>query len=146
MLEKSYLIQQPWTSRKWWVHKLNQLAGRVSVVRINGMPEDLFLQKVRNAIQARFADHRFKVAALAQALGISQPQLFRKLKARTGQSASMLIRSFRLQQAKALLEQSDLNISEIAYDCGFGSPSHFTHTFTSVFGLPPKAYRAKARK
>jgi len=49
---------------------------------------------------------------LEQALGMSRSQVFRKVKALTGASPSVLIRNIRLHQAKALLHDNTLTIAE----------------------------------
>ncbi|MCK6694206.1 MAG: ATP-binding protein, partial [Thermoanaerobaculia bacterium] len=109
-------------------------------------PENPFLQKLNAILEQRYADHRFSVEALARSAAMSQPQLHRKLSALTGRSAGAFIRDFRLQKARALLTHSDLNISEIAYDCGFSAPAHFTRAFGEAFGASPSGYRAGRRK
>ena len=106
-------------------------------------PENSFLQKLNAILEKHYANHRFSVDALARSAAMSQPQLHRKLSALTGRSANAFIRDFRLQKARALLTHSDLNISEIAYDCGFGAPAHFTRAFGEAFGVSPKVYRGK---
>ena len=83
----------------------------------------------------------FSIDNYAQALQMSHTQFYRKLKALTNQTPSQYIRSYRLAQAKILLQNPALNISEIAYEVGFNDPNYFTRTFTKEFGRSPNAYR-----
>ena len=48
-----------------------------------------------------------------------------------------LLRKARLAQAQRLLQQSDLSVSEIAYQVGFASPSYFTKCYKDEFGTVP---------
>ena len=47
----------------------------------------------------------------------------------------------RLRQAAHWLRETDGNVSEIAYACGFKTVPHFTRKFKEHFGTPPAAYR-----
>ena len=71
---------------------------------------------------------------------MSQMQLYRKLKALTGKTPSQFIRSYRLQKGLELLQQGELNISEIAYDVGFTDPSYFSRVFQKEFGKSPSDF------
>ena len=103
--------------------------------------EDAFLQKVQKVIEEHLDDADFGIAQLCRAMGRSRAQLFRKIKALTGKSTSLYIRSIRLEKARELLLNSDLNISEIAYEVGFKDLSYFSRTFTEEFGTSPSATR-----
>lgn len=48
---------------------------------------------------------------------------------------------YRLQKAKELLNETDLNMTEIADRCGFNSSSYFTEMFKRQFGITPREYR-----
>ena len=102
---------------------------------------DPFLQKLERIVEANLEDGQFSVNQLCSELGISRTQLHRKLKALTSKSTSQVIRTIRMQRAKALLRDPDLNISEIGYSVGYGSPSHFTQEFTKEFGKAPSQFR-----
>lgn len=104
-------------------------------------PDDEFFTNLRNAIAVHSGDENFHVVHLCKKLGISRVQLFRKLKALTGNSASQFVRSYRLNKAKVLLTDTDLNISEIAFEVGFKDPAYFTRAFTREFGIAPSAFR-----
>ena len=68
-------------------------------------------------------------------LGVSKIQLHRKLTALTGLSASNFIRNFRLQKAKKLVLESDMHVSDIAYEVGFRDANYFSRSFIREFGL-----------
>ncbi|HWI92749.1 MAG TPA: AraC family transcriptional regulator [Flavisolibacter sp.] len=52
----------------------------------------------------------------------------------------------KLQYAKHLLQISDKNINELAFDTGFESPSHFIRAFRQHYQLTPLQYRKHCRK
>lgn len=82
------------------------------------------------------------VEGLCKAIGMSRSQMHRKLKALTDQSTTEFIRSIRIRQAQDLLRTTSLTISEVAYDCGFKTPSYFSKVFTKQTGKSPTDYRA----
>ena len=63
------------------------------------------------------------------------------LKDRKGQTLRQYIISYRLKQAKRLLELTDKSAAEIAEECGFTDASYFAKIFKSAFGVTPKEYR-----
>lgn len=103
--------------------------------------DDLFLQKLVKLVEERLNDHNLGVSELCRAVNRSNTQVNRKLKALTGKTPSQFIRSIRLQCALTLLQSSDLNISEIAYEVGFNDPNYFSRSFSEEFGHPPNMAR-----
>ncbi|MBC7773831.1 MAG: response regulator [Phycisphaerae bacterium] len=103
--------------------------------------EDAFLQKIRAIVEAHMTKSDFEMPELARALGMSRSQIFRKVKALTDASPSILIRSIRLQKAKELLQDSRLSIAEVAYNVGFSAPTYFAKTFFEEFGKTPSEWR-----
>jgi signal transduction histidine kinase/DNA-binding response OmpR family regulator/streptogramin lyase len=99
--------------------------------------EDAFLTKINGIIEANLAEAEFGVNELCREAGLSQSQLFRKLKALTGKSSVAYLRRLRLHRAKNLLEKGELNVSEVAYATGFNDPLYFSRVFSQEFGHPP---------
>jgi len=64
-------------------------------------------------------------------------QLHRKMKALTNKGTSEYVRIIRLETAMSLLKQKELNISEITYQTGFSSPSHFSQAFKKYYKKSP---------
>lgn len=103
--------------------------------------EVTFLNKVREALEARLSDEDYGIQELCADLAVSRTQLHRKLKALTGKSTSHVIRTIRLRKAMELLETSNLNVSEVGYAVGFTNRSHFTTVFKEEFGEAPSHFR-----
>ncbi|MCB9283575.1 MAG: response regulator [Lewinellaceae bacterium] len=101
--------------------------------------EDAFIQKVRQIIEAHYADENFALPQLCQKIGMSRSQLFRKMTTLIQTSPSDFIRSYRLEKAKKLLETTELNVSEVAWQVGYKDLAHFSRSFQEAFGVPPSA-------
>ena len=99
--------------------------------------EDAFLLKFRDFVEKNMADSDLSVETIGAELGLSRVQLYRKVKALTGQSPVELLRTARLQKGRELLKTTDKNVSEVAYEVGFTAPSYFTKCFKDEFGISP---------
>jgi DNA-binding response OmpR family regulator len=102
--------------------------------------DEQFLQKVKGSIQARLSDEQLSVESLADEIGLSRSQLFRKINALTGISVNELIRKFRLQKAAQLLAQKWGPVSQVAYETGFQNLSYFSKMFKEEYGVLPSEY------
>ncbi len=102
-------------------------------------PETKFLQKLIQIIQSNIDNPNLGSRHVAQKMSLSESQIYRKLKAITGKSTAVYIRSVRLEKAKDLIQTTDKSISEIAYEVGFNDPSWFSRAFKEEFGHPPSA-------
>lgn len=128
--------------RNKFLDKMNELPEQNPLLT----EEDEFLQKVIHIIESCFSDTDFTVGQLEYELGMSHMQLYRKLKALTNQSANEFIRTVRLNKAAHLLHTTSLNVSEVAYQVGFNSPSYFIKCFRKQFGVLPKVYASDSKK
>lgn len=99
--------------------------------------ETKFLNKIITVIHDNITQSEFGSVQLAKQLHFSESQLYRKLKATSGKSTAIFIRSIRLQKAKELIQTTDKTISEVAYDVGFNDPSYFSRSFKEEFGNAP---------
>ena len=99
--------------------------------------EDAFIQDLKKIFDEKMTDSQFDLDALSQALHLSRSQLGRKVKALTGQSPAIFLRSLRLQKARHLLLTSSLSVKEVAYDVGFSDPSYFSKSYSEQFGESP---------
>ncbi|MFK8007874.1 MAG: ATP-binding protein [Saprospiraceae bacterium] len=103
--------------------------------------EDDFFQKVIKILQKELGNPNFSVAELSKEMHLSTTQMYRKLKALTGLPPSKFIRRFRLQNSLELLQNSSMNVAEIAYKVGFSDPNYFSRAFSEEFGKPPSEVR-----
>ena len=104
-------------------------------------PDEIFIKKALEVVDQNLSNSEFTVEAFQKEIGMSRMQLHRKLKALTNFSASEFIRDIRLQRASDLLAGNGLNVTEVAYSCGFNSVSYFTQCFKQKFGMSPSSYK-----
>jgi transcriptional regulator GlxA family with amidase domain len=110
----------------------------------NGHPQEAaFLQKINALIIANLKDEQFDTTALCKAMAMSRTQLFRRLKPLIRQAPAHYIKNMRLQNAKELLETTDLTVGEVTFKTGFQSQSHFTKIFLQRYGVLPSVFRKK---
>ena len=108
---------------------------------INLEQEDAFLKKIRDLVEKDISNAEINTVVLVRSLGMSRSQIFKKVKALTGKSPSIYIRSIRLHHAHEMLKSSDLNVSEVAYAVGFKSPVYFSNMYLEEFGNRPNETR-----
>jgi CheY-like chemotaxis protein len=99
-----------------------------------------FLQRATAVIEQRMSDFEFDVDTLAQLVGVSRRQLFRKLKAVIDTTPNALIRSLRLKRASQLLLESEMTVTEITFAVGFQDVKYFRTLFKEQFGVLPSEY------
>ena len=100
-------------------------------------------ERVMDVVKRNLDNPEFGVEDLSREVGMSRVHMNRKLKEALGISPSSLIKSTRMKQAAYLLVHEKVNISEVAYRVGFSTPSYFSNSFRSYFGLSPKEFVAK---
>ena len=84
---------------------------------------------------------KFSLQAIADALYVNKCYLLRQFKAHTGCTLLKYHNQVRCEQAKQMLADTALSISEIGEAVGFVSSSHFTHVFKKTAGVTPTEYR-----
>ena len=99
--------------------------------------ESDFLIKSKFIVEENMENDQFSVEDLANEVGMSRVQFYRKIKAITNHSTNHFIRSIRLEKAKELLTDNNYNVTEVAYMVGFSSQSYFTKSFQRHFGISP---------
>jgi YesN/AraC family two-component response regulator len=102
--------------------------------------EDEFLRKITQFVVENMSNPDLSIEDLEKGMDMSKMQLYRKLKNVTSLSGNEFIRSVRLRESKSLLQNADLNISEVAYRVGFNDPGYFTRAFKKQFGKSPKVF------
>lgn len=102
--------------------------------------DEKFLERAMAVVEAHISEADFDVETFGWKVGMSRKHLHRKLKALTNQAPREFIRTLRLQRAARLLEQHAGNVTEVAYEVGFNSLSHFAKAFKEQFGVLPKDF------
>ncbi|MBJ6368080.1 hybrid sensor histidine kinase/response regulator transcription factor [Snuella sedimenti] len=103
--------------------------------------DELFLKKAIDTVEQNLSNSEFTIAEFIDEMGMSRSVLYRKLKALTGQSISEFIRTIKLKRAAQLMKQTQMTISEIAFDLGFNDLKNFRKSFQKLFNVLPSEYR-----
>ena len=88
-------------------------------------------------------DEDLSVERLASVAHMSRRSFVRNFRASTGSAPAAWIRSRRLDEARRLLETTDLSIDRIAALCGFGSAVTLRQNFAASFSSTPTSYRRR---
>ena len=117
--------------------------SREGVKRANARLQQSWRSEVKRIVDAGLHDPDLSPAAIAMVLGISRSALYRLFDAESG-GVSAFIRRRRLRFACRLMTnpRERRRVSEIAFDCGFKSESHFSRAFRDEFGVTPSTLRA----
>lgn len=98
------------------------------------------IQKIHEYVFLHFKDD-IDHEALARIVGLSRSALSHFFRRTTGRTITDFINEVRIGHACQMLITTTLNVSEIAYACGFESLSHFNNTFRRIKNLSPKQFR-----
>ena len=99
-----------------------------------------FLEQVRGVAERNLAESSFTVEQLADEVGMSTRQLYRRMKEGVGMTPGGYLRMLRLKRAGQLLAQRQGAVSEVAYAVGFNDANYFSRLFKQTFGVPPSEY------
>lgn len=105
-----------------------------------------FIEKCMLIIEDRLLDDNFSIKVLAQEIGMSHSNLYKKIRVVSGQSVNSFIRFVRLKRAAELLISTEMNVNETATTVGIHSVKYFRTQFHQLFGLNPSDYIKKYRK
>lgn len=99
-----------------------------------------FFKLAVECVEQNISKSSFGVKELGRELGVSRMQLYRKLKALTGNSANEFIREIRLKRAAQLLEAEQFTITQVMYNVGFNDMYYFRSCFKKKYGVNPSVY------
>jgi transcriptional regulator GlxA family with amidase domain len=85
------------------------------------------------------------IEALCEPLGIGRRQLERRFKSDVGLSPAEYRQRLRLERARWLLVNTDLEVTEVSLECGFQDSANFARVVRKAWGLSPREVRQAAR-
>ena len=103
------------------------------------LADENFLLLLMDTLSDHWQDPHFGVDDFCANMSMSKSKLYRKSKEITSMSPNEILREYRLQKSLELL-QTDRNIAQTSFDCGFSSPSYFTKCFQERFSIRPLTY------
>jgi AraC-like DNA-binding protein len=97
---------------------------------------DMFLDFIEKNIKSKI-----DIDLLCKKLFLSKTDLYRKIKAITGEAPKEFIESFRLKRAMQLLRKNFGSVRAVGLEVGFTDEFHFSKRFKNLFGKSPKQYQ-----
>jgi len=134
LLEEKELIMRHFTQ--------DTLIENLSALPIDKEEKD-FIKKVIELIGNNIDNENLQSSFIEKELGISNSQLYRKIKQIFGFSPGDLIRTIRLKYAAELLRKNVSTVSEVCYQSGFNNRSYFYREFNKMYNITPKNYQLK---
>jgi signal transduction histidine kinase/DNA-binding response OmpR family regulator len=136
------LLAQQEAMRKLFQKQLEVNPSEISITSV----DEKFIREALQVVEQNISNTDFSVEVLSRAMHMSRVALYKKLLSLTGKPPLDFIRSIRLKRAAQLLEKSQLNVSEIAYEVGFNNPKYFARFFRKEFNMLPSEYSSNKKK
>lgn len=101
------------------------------------------LKKIRTLANniAKDCSKNYSLDEISRNSGLSEAKLQEGFKFLYAKTVSEYIRHVRLEEARDLMNNSNLNISQIVYSIGFTSRSYFSKIFKEKYGIPPSEFK-----
>ena len=130
------LMEWARNSHRQFRQKMNIEPSEITITPL----DEQFIQKAIKLVEQHISDSDYSVETLGAEVGMSRSTLYKKLMAITGQGPAEFIRTIRIKRGKALLDSSQMQITEIAYAVGFTTVKSFTMNFKAEYGMTPSEY------
>ncbi len=102
--------------------------------------DENFILEFFDLAEDNLSNNNFTLGQFCMDLGISRPQLYRKITSITGYSPIEFLTKIRMSRALSLMSNKYGNISEIASEVGYQNPSYFSKCFHKSYGCKPSEY------
>lgn len=106
--------------------------------------DEQLMERVMQVIRCHIGNPNLSVEQLADEVGASHWQLFRKIKELTGDSPRAFVKNVRLKRAAYLLEDGTRSIDDVMRACGFDNTAEFSAIFKKFYGVSPSEYMREA--
>lgn len=134
-------------------HNMDEMAGYFTLLfsqfeRREGEREDYeqgYLARAQSYMHHNYS-YPIRIEDVSAYVGIDRTYLYRLFMKYKGISPKTYLTSYRIIEAKRLLEETGLSITETGLSCGFHDSSVFSKRFLSMEGESPLQYRKKKRK
>lgn len=100
-----------------------------------------FIDRMLKIINDNISNTEISTKFIADELGVSIRNLYRRLEGILNQTPTNIIKEYRLTKAEQLLTTTKLSIDEIIYKAGFVNRGTFFKCFSAKYGCTPKVYR-----
>lgn len=121
-------------------HIFNDLILQYEIENEISPCEDPIIENAISLIKRSF-QNKIYLDEIGKSSGLSYVQFLRRFKAYSGLTPAEYIKALRLQKAKDLLTNTELQIRQIAYSCGFENEYYFSNFFKKQTGISPTSFR-----
>ncbi len=134
------------TRRRTLFEKFSSQSARNKIVKLK--PDEIvvtdkdeaFINSVMSWLGENIENSDLTIEQLANFLGLGRTTMYNKLKSLTGKSPVELIKEYRINKSKLLLQTGQFSVSEVAYKVGFSDPGYFSRCFKEQFNISPAEY------
>lgn len=119
------------------LHRVGQALQQQGTEKAAGFAEQVA------AYLERQHDQPLPLQQVAAAFYVSESHLIRRFRAELGMTPHEYLLRYRIEQAKKLLQYTNLTAARIAQQTGFSSSSHFVSSFRRICGVSPGVWRKK---
>lgn len=119
-----------------------KIVAEPSRVTFSSIDEDL-LKKAIGFVEKNIDNPEYNVESFVSDMGGSRTLLYRKINEITGMSIKEFILDMRLKRSAQLLEDTQMTVSEIAYQAGFSDAGYFSVCFKKHYGISPTEFKKK---
>ena len=123
---------------KFMADHLSSISNQLAIRQSNAEP--VFIARARTYIEENITEE-LPLSRVAQAVHTSSFYFCKMFKKITGLNFTHYVSRVRVEKAKKLLQNPNLRISEIAFDVGFQSLTHFNRVFRNITGVSPTEFR-----
>lgn len=127
-------------ARKWYTQQHAVIPEKEKAVMLSKAFDDL-LEKHFFDIASQHAESLFTVSDFANKLHVSSNYLSDTVKKETGKTPTQIIKERTILEAKSLLRNTKLTVSEVAYFLLFDDPSYFAKYFKAATGVSPSDFK-----
>ncbi|MDO7849961.1 hybrid sensor histidine kinase/response regulator transcription factor [Hymenobacter convexus] len=104
-----------------------------------------FLESAMAVVERNLDNSEFSVQVLVKEMAMSQSVFYRRIKSITGQTAVEFIRDVRMKRAAQLLAQTQMRVSEVAFEVGIEDAKYFRKAFQKIYNVSPSEYAKQHR-
>lgn len=127
-----------------WLMLLDELEKHFVLPQISDTEKQNQVKSMLSYIHRNYGE-KITLAEISQEASVSTREANRIFQKIIRQTPFEYLMHYRLEQARELLEKSDLSITEISYRCGFADSTYMGKQFRKTFGETPGEYRKKQK-
>ncbi|MEH2273823.1 MAG: AraC family transcriptional regulator [Nostoc sp.] len=138
MTKRLYLEGKVWELAALMVEQEIQInQGCLEIKKLK--PSEIERIYYAKEILLKHLDNPPSLIQLAQQVGLNDRKLKEGFRSVFGTTVFGYLHNYRLEVAQNLLMQGQMNVTEVAYQVGYASPTSFYNAFRKKFGVSPKS-------